>query len=124
MRLLLDTHVLLWWLVGDALAPEVADQIADPEVSVAVSAASVWEIAIKESLGKLRFKGSIAEQVRPNGFEPLSVSLDHAERAGALPAHHRDPFDRMLIAQAQVERLTIVTRDPAFDAYAVDVLHC
>ena len=95
-----------------------------PAALVAVSAASVWEIAIKLALGKLRLKGSIAGHVQDAGFEPLAITFDHAERAGRLPDHHRDPFDRMLIAQAQSEGLTIVTRDAAFDAYEVETLSC
>ncbi len=104
--------------------PEVMQQIADPTALVIVSAASVWEIGIKRALGKIRFDGSFALAVRQNGFESLSINAEHAERAGELPRHHRDPFDRMLIAQAQVEKLTIVTRDKQFAAYDVAVLPC
>lgn len=124
MSLLLDTHALLWWLGDEPMAEAAKDRIADPDVLVAVSAASVWEIGIKRTLGKLRLEGSIAAHVRESGFEPLAISWGHAERAGALPPHHQDPFDRMLIAQAQVEALRIVTRDNRFEAYDVDVLPC
>ncbi len=124
MNLLLDTHTLLWWLAGRPLADDARDRIADAGTLVAVSAASIWEAAIKASLGKLRVPSSLADAVVDNGFEPLAISLAHAEAAGALPPHHRDPFDRMLIAQARAEGLTIVTRDPAFDAYEVAVLPC
>jgi PIN domain nuclease of toxin-antitoxin system len=124
VNLLLDTHALLWWLAGSPITRDVRDRIADPATLVAVSAASVWEIAIKHELGKVRFDGSMVDHVDRAGFEPLPVSLAHAERAGHLPPHHRDPFDRMLIAQAQLEGLTVVTRDAAFDAYEVDVLSC
>ena len=122
--LLLDTHTLLWWWAGLPLDETAARRISDPGTFVAVSAASVWELAIKATLGKVTVEGSVVDHVASSGFEPLAISLGHAERAGALPRHHRDPFDRMLIAQAQAERLTIVTRDPAFDAYEVDVLPC
>jgi len=124
MRLLLDTHALLWWLGGSPLADAARERIAEPTTLVAVSAASIWEASIKASLGKLRLPGSLAVAVADNGFEPLPISLRHAEAAGALPRHHRDPFDRMLIAQAVAEGLTIVTRDPAFADYEVDVLPC
>lgn len=125
MSLLLDTHALIWWLTDrSAMAADVIDQIADPDVIVAVSAASVWEIAIKRQLGKLDFGGDMTLEVATEGFEPLPISLDHAERAGALPLHHKDPFDRLLIAQAQAERLAIVSRDVSFDMYEVDVVRC
>jgi PIN domain nuclease of toxin-antitoxin system len=119
MSLLLDTHVLLWWLEGADLAPHAAALIADPAVLVAVSAASIWEASIKQALSKLTVPGSLAEAALANGFEPLAITFAHAERAGALPPHHRDPFDRMLVAQAELEDLTLVTRDPAFDPYGV-----
>lgn len=124
MRLLLDTQTLLWWLADRPLAEAARQRIADPDTLVAVSAASIWEAGIKASLGKLRLPGSLAEAVVDNGFEPLPISLRHAEAAGALPPLHRDPFDRMLIAQAVSEGLTIVTRDAAFDDYEVAVLPC
>jgi PIN domain nuclease of toxin-antitoxin system len=124
VNLLLDTHVLLWWFADAPMDADVSARIADPDVLVAVSAASVWEIAIKRALGKLRMEGSIVGHVASGGFEPLTMSPEHAERAGDLPAHHRDPFDRMLVAQAQAEGLVLVARDPAFDAYEVEVLRC
>lgn len=124
MSLLLDTHVLLWWLAGAPLAPGAVERIADPSTLVAVSAASIWEAAIEQALGKLRVEGSLAAATVESGFEPLPVGFPHAEAAGALPPHHRDPFDRLLVAQAAAEGLTIVTRDPVFDAYDVPVLSC
>ena len=124
MNLLLDTHVLLWWLAGEALSEEATVRIADPEALVAVSAASVWEIAIMAAVGKLRLNGAVTEHVVENGFEPLPITFRHAEIAGALPPHHRDPFDRMLVAQAQSEGLRLATRDAAFSAYDVEVLWC
>ncbi|OWY62348.1 hypothetical protein B7486_58925 [cyanobacterium TDX16] len=122
MSLLLDSPVLLWWLAGEQLSDESSERIADEHELVVVSIATVWELAIKRAIGKLDLDGSIVDQVEGNGFEPLDVSGEHAEHAGGLPDHHRDPFDRLLIAQAQIERLTIVTRDRAFTAYDVDVL--
>ena len=124
MNLLLDTHALLWWLTDEPMEAEAKRRIADPDVLVALSAASVWEIGVKRAIGKLRFEGSIVALAESSGFEPLAVSWEHAERAGALPPHHRDPFDRMLIAQAQTEGLTIVTRDADFAAYDVSLLGC
>jgi PIN domain nuclease of toxin-antitoxin system len=124
VRLLLDTHALLWWLADDPLSDEATGCIADPGNAVAVSAASAWEISVKSALGKLRFEGSIVDHVEASGFDPLPVSLRHAERAGALPLHHRDPFDRMLVAQAQAEGMVLVTRDVAFGAYDVELLAC
>lgn len=124
MTLLLDTHTLLWWLAGAPMASDAQDRIGDPTEMVAVSAASIWEAEIKRATGKLRVEGSLASQVAVAGFEPLAISLQHAELAGALPPHHRDPFDRMLVAQAQTEGLTLVTRDASFAAYDVPVLAC
>lgn len=124
MKVLLDTHALLWWLAGEQIEPAAAECISDPATLVAVSAASVWEAAIKAHLGKLRMAGAMVDHVSAGGFEPLPISLAHAERAGSLPPHHRDPFDRMLVAQAQLEDLTLVTRDPAFRAYEVEILPC
>ncbi len=124
MNLLLDTHTILWWLADAPLTSEAAERIADPGAVVAVSAASVWEAEIKRALGKLRMVGSIAGHSLAAGFEALPISFEHAERAGSLPSHHRDPFDRMLVAQAQLEGLTIVTRDRVFDSYDVPLLIC
>jgi PIN domain nuclease of toxin-antitoxin system len=123
VNLLLDTHVLLWWLAGsDELADAASSVIADPGNLVAVSAASIWEISIKRGLGRLRVDGDVVGEVAAGGFEPLPISFEHADAAGQLPPHHRDPFDRMLVAQAAAENLTIVSRDPAFAAYEVSLL--
>ncbi len=122
MSLLLDTHVLLWWLDGSGLSDAVIERIADPGELVAVSAASIWEAGIKAALGKLDTPEALGAAALDEGFEPIAITFDHAERAGALPPHHRDPFDRMLIAQAIVEGLTIVTHDPAFEPYGLDLL--
>lgn len=123
MRLLLDTHVLLWWLADDpSLAREAGDAIADPAAAVFVSAATAWEIAIKQSLGKLDAPNDLERQVEVNRFEPLSITIGHAYSAGTLPRHHDDPFDRMLVAQALAEGLMIVTRDPRLGTYGVPTL--
>lgn len=123
MSLLLDTHALLWWLSGE-LSEEVTDRLADPSTYVAVSSVSIWEVEIKRSLGKLDAPAGLAEVVVDEGFEQLPVTFAHAERAGGLPLHHRDPFDRMLVAQSELEGLTVVTRDAAFELYGIRRLTC
>jgi PIN domain nuclease of toxin-antitoxin system len=121
-RLLADTHALLWWLSDDpALSGAAREAIADPSNDVLVSAASIWEIAIKGSLGKLTVPDDLPATISAEGFEWLPVRPEHAWEVRSLPLHHRDPFDRILVAQARVERLPIVTGDPRFGAYAVDV---
>lgn len=122
MRLLLDTHALLWWLADEGLNPGAQDAIADPANLVVVSAASAWEISIKKALGKLVAPDDLEQQVRTGGLAPLPISIGHAIAAGQLPHHHEDPFDRMLIAQAFAEGLTIVTRDKRFNDYGVTLL--
>ena len=123
MRLLLDTHVLLWWLADDAqLGADARAAIGDGESHVAVSAASAWEIAIKQRLGKLRAPDDLAAQLARHRFVPLAVTVPHARRAGALPPVHDDPFDRMLVAQAELEGLIVVTRDAAIGRYGVPTL--
>lgn len=122
MRLLLDTHALLWWLAGEELAPRARAEIADPGNFVVVSAASAWEISIKKALGKLVAPDDLARQVEVNDFVPLPIAIAHALAAEQLPRHHADPFDRVLIAQAQIEQLTVVSRDKRFDDYDVAVL--
>jgi PIN domain nuclease of toxin-antitoxin system len=117
--LIADTHAVLWWLADDALLPDsTRELIGDPSAAVYASAASVWEIAIKRSLGKLEVADGWFEALQED-FEPLSITAAHARRAGALPQHHTDPFDRMVIAQALEEGLTIVTADAAFNRYDV-----
>ena len=107
-------------LAGDrALGREARAEIEDPEALVAVSAVSAWEIEIKRAIGKLDAPRDLPRRVAEARFEPLSVTLEHGVAAGKLPLHHRDPFDRMLVAQAQLEGLTIVTSDPRFEPYAV-----
>jgi PIN domain nuclease of toxin-antitoxin system len=123
VRLLLDTHVLLWALGDpDKLDASVRSVIEDAESHVVYSAASTWEIAIKAALRKLDMPVDLRDQLVAARLEPLQITTEHSLEAGALPRHHGDPFDRMLIAQAQLEQLTIVTRDPRFALYDVDVL--
>lgn len=118
MRLLLDAHTLLWWLANDATLSAVARSlIADPANEVLVSSATIWEIAIKRELGKVAAPAGVSSILASEGFTELLVTGTDGEAAAALPAHHRDPFDRMLIAQAQRNGLTIITRDRAFAAY-------
>lgn len=122
MRLLLDTHVLLWWQNGDRrLRAEARQSIAIAD-SVYVSAASLWEIAVKAQLGKLRASLDAVFDVAADGFRELPIRGAHARAAGELPPHHKDPFDRMLVAQAQVEGLALVTVDEVFRKYAVKIL--
>ena len=119
-RLLLDTHVLIWAVENSPrLGPDAREFITDPENEVFVSAATIWEIAIKRALGKLSFPADVGERVRRDGFMELPVTFFHAEQAGGLPRHHGDLFDRMLVAQAQAEGLTIVTEDPLIAQYGV-----
>lgn len=122
-RLLLDTQAVLLALADDPnLSPPARSAIADPANDVFVSAVSVWEIAIKRALGKLRAPVGIAALVEESGFQELVVTSFHAEQAGDLPMHHRDPFDRMLVAQAQSEGLSIVTSDRRIPLYGVRTL--
>jgi PIN domain nuclease of toxin-antitoxin system len=123
VRLLLDTHVLLWWLADDrSLGGEARSGISDPASSVFVSAATVWEISIKQALGRLEAPSDLLRQIELNHFEPLSITVSHAYTAGALPRHHDDPFDRMLVAQAMKENLVLLTRDPRMSRYGVETL--
>ncbi len=119
MNLLLDTHVLIWWDEGHRLL-EPARQAIEEADTVFVSAASAWELAIKSGLGRLRPSRTVREAVEESGFLELPITFRHAERVATLPRHHRDPFDRLLVAQAEVEGLTLVTRDPVFGHYAVE----
>ena len=107
-----------------SLGQPALDAISDPGTSVHVSAVSVWEIAIKVAKGQLSDPPDMTNDLVERGFEPLPITFDHAAAAGALPPHHKDPFDRMLIAQARIEGLTIVTRDKNFAAYDVTTLTC
>ena len=124
MRVLLDTHALLWWLAGDDALPATARAlIADPANEVYVSAASAWEVSTKHRLGKLPGAGPLAvdfaREIEQQGFLPLPITLAHGQDAGALTLGLRDPFDRMLIAQALAERMVLVSNETAFDAAGV-----
>jgi PIN domain nuclease of toxin-antitoxin system len=121
-RLLLDTHIFLWWRGEPSrLIPAVRSRIATADL-VFVSVASAWEVAIKVALGRLDLPDTMEAGVLASGFEKLLITFSHAARAAALPPHHGDPFDRMLIAQAQAEGLTLVTRDRRLEPYAVEIL--
>ena len=122
MNLLLDTHILLWWLANSRQLPAPARAAILGSERIYVSAATAWEITIKVSLGKLDFYGNMEEQLALNNFLPLHVTVTHAVAAGKLPRRHSDPFDRMLIAQAQGESLTLLTHDRRLKAYDVDIL--
>jgi PIN domain nuclease of toxin-antitoxin system len=124
MRLLLDTHAFLWWLTDDPrLSAATRDAIREPHAIVHVSAASIWEIAIKAKLGRLEVRDSdLVAEIEANGFAELAITARHAHSAGALPRHHDDPFDRMLIAQARIEDLIVITNDPKFRRYGVQLL--
>ena len=120
MRLLLDTNVVIWLLLGErrSVPHNVADAISAPSSTVLVSAASVWEIAIKRSLGKLRIDESWYRTLMSLDLGHLPVTAEHAVQVQQLPWHHRDPFDRLLVAQALIETCTLVTADRTLDAYA------
>ena len=123
MILLLDAHALLWWLADDATLGDAARRsIADPSVDVLVSAATVWEIGIKRALGKLDAPDELPEAIERSGFGGLPVTLVDADVAAGLPPHHRDPFDRMLVAQATRLGAIVVTRDASFTPYGVRIL--
>ena len=123
MRLLLDTHVLLWLLSDPERLGEAVLAILRGEANdVRVSAATAWEIAIKKQLGKLRAPDDLEAQLVAGHVTVLPITLAHARLAGSLPTHHRDPFDLMLIAQATIEGLTVVTHDPRFEPYDVPLL--
>lgn len=123
MRILLDTHVLLWWLSNHkSLTTKGALAIKDGGNDIFVSAVTAWEISIKKTLGKLKAPDALEEALEANRFNHLPISIRHGRVAGSLPRHHDDPFDRMLIAQAQTEQLIIVTHDVRIKQYGVSTL--
>ena len=123
MRFLLDTNTFLWWRSGSSRLPtRVSDQIGDPNNDIVVSLASLWEIAIKRMLGKLRFLEDFEEVITDEGFVLLNITYAHLRMLGDLPQHHRDPFDRLLISQSLAERVPIITNDRAFSAYGVGII--
>ena len=122
-RVLLDTHTLVWWVEGrEKLSAKARETIQHDETVILVSAASAWELAIKSRMGKFKSRElseRLDEQILEEGFVPLAISIEHALRAGGLDSPHKDPFDRMLIAQAQIEDLSVISKDKAFDSFAV-----
>ena len=123
MRLLLDTHILLWWLSNDSSLPARARRlISDPDNTIFVSAVSLWEIRLKQSIGKLRLPTDFEERLAGESFESLPLTAAHAREVALLPWHHRDPFDRMLVAQARAVHLKLLTDDKVTAAYGEMVL--
>jgi len=123
MEILLDTHMLLWWLADDSrLSKKARALMADPTNMITVSAATAWEIAVKQALGKMTMDGALEQEVRGQGFAMLPVTFAHAAETLTLPAIHRDPFDRMLVAQARVENLPLLTVDPHILHYPANVI--
>ncbi len=123
MRFLLDTHILLWWLEDNPKLPwNIREIIQNPESLIFVSAATMWEMSIKKSLGKLDIPDDLLEMLKDNEFQVLGVTADHGLKVGDLPYHHKDPFDRILIAQALCERLMVISRDDKFKLYDVPLL--
>lgn len=127
MRVLLDTHTFLWWTSGGSrISDRARGLIEDPEVEVLLSVASAWEISIKSARGRLQLpvpaERFVPDRLRRHRMSVLDVALSHALRAGALPEIHADPFDRMLVAQAQIEGLPILTADPAIARYEVETI--
>ncbi len=122
MRLLLDTHVVLWWRQDSRRIGRQTRAAIAGASAVYVSAASAWEVAIKAAVGRLDLADPFESHVEKAGFEPLPITFAHAAEVGRLPPHHADPFDRMLVAQARIERLVLVTHDVNIRAYDVDLL--
>jgi PIN domain nuclease of toxin-antitoxin system len=122
MRLLLDTHTLIWWLEGSSEIPKAAsDALRSAENAKIVSVVSIWEMRLKAALGKLKLPKNFRVILDQQPVAQLPILADHAHAFGELPLHHRDPFDRMLVAQALVENLTVVTRDPRLREYGVPI---
>jgi PIN domain nuclease of toxin-antitoxin system len=123
VKVLLDTHILLWWLAANPDLPQrAAEVIADADTYVIVSAATAWEIAIKRAAGRLDAPDDLLDALEANNFESLAITTIHALAAGKLPLHHSDPFDRMLIAQSRIEGLTLITVDRRFSDYDIELL--
>ncbi|HSK74461.1 MAG TPA: type II toxin-antitoxin system VapC family toxin [Pyrinomonadaceae bacterium] len=124
MRLLLDTNAFLYFINNDSALSEKARNLLESEVDLLISAASLWEIAIKFSIGKLSLPDSfgnfIPPQIRQNDIEILPITLPHLDKISSLPFHHKDPFDRLIVAQSMVENLPIVSSDAAFDLYGIE----
>jgi PIN domain nuclease of toxin-antitoxin system len=123
MTILLDTHTLIWWLEGSKnLSKKALTILSNPKETIFVSAAVAWEIAIKVNLGKIESFFPVTDiptEIETEGFRELSIAMDHAIRAGSLPLHHRDPFDRLLVAQSQILDAPILSADRVFDTYKI-----
>lgn len=124
MRILLDTHIFAWWQANDRKLPKAADPlILDPDNEIFVSAASIWEIAIKTALGQIQVNPSLlVDSINGSGFHELPINSHHAIESGKLPPHHRDPFDRMLVAQSRIEPMHLLTHDRQLTIYGNSVL--
>ena len=124
MRLLLDTHLIVWWMNGEAskISERALAALGSEEMEPVVSAVTIWEAAIKSGIGKLEVPGDMLAQIEGSGVELLPVTARHADFVSSLPAHHADPFDRLLVSQALAEGLTIVTADPVIARYRVPVM--
>lgn len=123
MRLLLDTHLLVWWFVDRRISQRATELIRDPANQLYASAASVWEVAIKAALGKIEVKPeALLAGLRDGGFQELAVSSRHATQVGLLPMHHRDPFDRLLVSQSLCESMSLLTNDRTLAAYGPTVI--
>ncbi len=125
MKYLLDSHALLWALSNpNALSPEARHILTNPRSNIAVSAATIWELGIKSALGKLTMPNDLVPRVRTLGLDFLDITADHATTAATLPPHHKDPFDRMLVAQALTDSRLLITRDQHLAAYGVGIILC
>lgn len=123
MNLLLDTHIVLWWLSDSSkLSKKSRSIISDTNNFIFVSVATGWEIAIKKSIGKLDAPNDFSKALQVNAFQPIAITLEHAELAGSLPHHHDDPFDRMIIAQSKIENFAVLTHDKHFKLYDIELL--
>ncbi len=123
MKLLLDTHAALWWLADDArIGRDAERELSDDTNRVLLSAAVIWEVAIKRSLGKLKAPGDLTQTLLDAGAQPLPVTLEHAAAVEALPWHHRDPFDRLLVSQALTEGAVLVSQDERLQPYGVSLI--
>ncbi len=123
MNLLLDTHVLIWALENNPiLSGQAREVIIDGKNIVFISAVTIWEISIKKAMGKLKSPDNLLDEIRLHHFTPLNINFEHAQLAGKLPPIHKDPFDRMLIAQTMIEKLTLVTKDKAITQYDISII--
>jgi PIN domain nuclease of toxin-antitoxin system len=123
MKLLLDTHILLWWLTQDRkLSPTETAIITDPDNLVFVSAATAWEIAVKKMIGKLEAPDNLSAALAANNFLELPITIEHSQKFYHLPLHHHDPFDRIMVAQAMSEGITLMTRDIKIALYDIKII--